>query len=312
MIMNDFVTKKVEAQGLGGYLAAARSRAHMSVEEAAKFAGVQAKFVAALEEGRVWDLPADVYVRGFLRSLCRLYRVLPADALRQYAAESELESELGAAAPAVQKRALLPRFVLTPRVLTILGLSLFGILSLAYLYFQVHSLRRAPALTLSSPQSDFETKSSHLLVAGKAEAGAEVAINGEPVATDAAGAFQENLSLAPGANRITVQAKNKFGQETVVARSVLLSGEKQIAGAESGVMLEVRVEVEGARVTVEADGREVFSGTMLPGASQVFAARERIVLGSSNAGATRISVNGRDLGILGKPGEELRNIEFGP
>lgn len=288
----------------------------MSVEEAAKFSGVQAKFVKALEEGRVWDLPADVYARGFLRSLCRLYRIEPAEVLGQYVAETDLQSELQALAgpPAVSRkqRVVLPRFVLTPRTLTILGLSLFGILSLTYLYFQVSSLRRPPSLTIVSPQSDYQTESSHLLVAGQAEPGAEVAINGQPVATDADGRFQENLSLAPGTNRITVQAKNKFGQEAVVTRSILLPAEKQIAGAESGVVLEVRVEDEGARITVEADGREVFSGTMLPGAAQVFTAQSRIVLGSSNAGATRITVNGKDLGVLGKKGESLQNIEFGP
>lgn len=310
-----FKTKKVQTQDLGEYLAACRARANFTPEEAAKFSGVAIKFVRALEEGRMQDLPASVYVRGFLRSLCRIYRIEAGTVLEQFTAESSLVDRLQIVlSPEEQQRPreqLLPRFVLTPKVLTAAGISVLGLMSLAYLYFQVSTLRRPPALTITSPVADGVVESSHVQVAGKAEAGAAIFINDQPVASDTDGRFDEALSLAPGTNQIVITAKNKFGQETVIARSLVLPLPKEIAGAATGVMVEVAIGDEDARVVVEADDAEVFSGTMLPGSRQSFSARDRIRLSTTNAGAVRVTLNGKDLGVLGKKGESLNNIEFG-
>ncbi len=74
------------------------------------------------------------------------------------------------------------------------------------------------------------------------------------------------------------------------------------------VVLEVVESRSWVRVTV--DGRVVLEGTLVAGDSRVFEGRViRVVLG--NAGAVRVRSVGRDLGVLGGPGEVVR-LEFSP
>ncbi|KKW29338.1 MAG: hypothetical protein UY73_C0022G0006, partial [Parcubacteria group bacterium GW2011_GWA2_52_8] len=41
-------------------------------------------------------------------------------------------------------------------------------------------------------------------------------------------------------------------------------------------------------------------------------AKTKIVLTTGDAGSTRATLNGQDLGVLGKEGEVIRDIEFTP
>ena len=317
-----FVTKQVRTQELAEYLAECRSHIGLSVPEASLLSGIQPKFIQAIEEGRFTDLPAKVYVKGFLKSLARVYRVSPEPLLEQYQAECTLEANVAAAETSVRPmigKAIIPRLVLSPKVLTILGISVLGVVSLGYLYFQMSSLRRPPELVIASPVADGVVGTSLLTVSGHAEPGASVFINNQPIVVDTEGNFQENLSLGVGVNQLVVRAVNKFDQETVVNRSIILQQENPAASADTGVSgalpavsLEVVMQDASAWIRLEADGVEQYSGTMLPSARRVVTAENKIVLSTGNAGATRVFLNGKDLGVLGKTGETLRDIEFAP
>ena len=73
------------------------------------------------------------------------------------------------------------------------------------------------------------------------------------------------------------------------------------------VGLNLGIEIVGQRswVRVEVDGREVFSGTLEPGTTNSWTARERILLRCGNAGAVRVTLNGQSLGLLGQAGQVL-------
>ena len=54
---------------------------------------------------------------------------------------------------------------------------------------------------------------------------------------------------------------------------------------------------------ISQDTKPAFSGMILPGATQMFTAKEAIHLKSGNAGSTRILLHGVDQGLLGDEGE---------
>lgn len=56
---------------LGQYLKAGREKAGLTLEEVAKTTRIQPKFLEALEEGRLDDLPAPAIARGFVIAYCR-------------------------------------------------------------------------------------------------------------------------------------------------------------------------------------------------------------------------------------------------
>lgn len=304
---------------MGEYLQSCRSHLGLSLQDAAKLSQVQPKFIVALEEGRFRDLPAAVYVRGFLRSLAQVYRVTAVGLLEQFAAESQISANLQASAAPEPPggRFVFRRFILSPRTAMLLGAVILAIVSLSYLYFQISSLGRAPRLQVFSPESDLVTSSGSLLVRGQTEPGASVFLNNQALVSDSgSGEFRENLSLGPGPNRLVIKAVNQFGRETVVTRSVNFQ-EKEIAGSFTSIenpgeelVLEVLIGPGSAWIYLEADGIEQASGTMLPNSRKAIAAKDKIVLTTGNAGSTRAIFKGKDLGVLGKEGEVIRDIEF--
>lgn len=311
-----FTTKPVNTQTLGEYLRECRERADLPLAEVAKTAAVQPKHITALEEGRFETLPAAVYVQGFLKSLARVYRVDAEYLLVLYQSERRVAENLRAAEKGrAPKRFHQPKFILNPRTATVGIIGLLGLLSLSYLYFQVRSLNRPPRLEVFSPSADFTTDTSLVEVSGITEAGASVYFNNEPVVAELNGEFRETVTLAPGTNRLIVRAVNKFGQESELSRNINFA-QKEIAGsatAKSGELslrLEIVIGEKPVRLELAADGAVFFSGILSPGASKIVEARERAVLSSDNGGMTRVILNGKDLGVLGKDGEEIRDIEF--
>ena len=71
---------------LGALLRQAREAMGSSLEDLARATRVTPRYIVALEEGRLQDLPAPVFVRGFLRSYCSAVGAPPEHALALYEA----------------------------------------------------------------------------------------------------------------------------------------------------------------------------------------------------------------------------------
>jgi len=71
---------------LAGWLRTARSRRKMSVEDVAKVTKIQLRILESLEAGRSDGLPADVFVRGFVRSFARCVGLDEIEAIERYGA----------------------------------------------------------------------------------------------------------------------------------------------------------------------------------------------------------------------------------
>jgi cytoskeletal protein RodZ len=83
--------------------------------------------------------------------------------------------------------------------------------------------------------------------------------------------------------------------------------------AATGVTVKVRAESGRSswiQVT-DASGRTLYDGTLTGGGSRTFADRTKLKLTIGNAGAVRLTVNGRDTGPAGPDGQVLRLV-YGP
>ena len=61
-------------------------------------------------------------------------------------------------------------------------------------------------------------------------------------------------------------------------------------------------------IEIRADGERVFGGTISAGVSRKFEARKTFSITLGNAGGVRVSIDGRPLAPLGRPGEVVRNV----
>ena len=80
---------------IGEALRGAREGLGLTIEQAAVDTRISARFLEALEMGRFEDLPAEVYVRGFIRSYATYLRLDPAPLLETFAGAAEPPPPIG-------------------------------------------------------------------------------------------------------------------------------------------------------------------------------------------------------------------------
>lgn len=328
---NGFTKRKVGTLTLGERLKKLRSDKRIALNEVSRVTRIRIEYLQSLEDGKYDDLPADVYVRGFLKSYADFLGVDDQVLVRLFEKEKGIKRNLEKGRnPEKKEKRIKPinisAFVFTPKKLAVSVAVLLVLGAFFYLYREAGSLSDTPRLIILSPGADSQTDSNSVLLSGKTDKDAQVFINDQSVLVDDDGMFNENISLQSGINTIKVRAVNRFQKEadqnlTVQAsyqeeaqpddgapENSLPSGSATEDTAE--VQLELTVDPGPVWVSVEADGNLVFSGTVLAGAVQKFDAHDKIVIGSGQADATFIKLNGQDLGPLGPEKGAIKNVVF--
>ncbi len=69
---------------------------------------------------------------------------------------------------------------------------------------------------------------------------------------------------------------------------------------------------EATTLLIKVDGKALSekASLMLPGATQSLTAKESIEITASNAGSVKVELNGKNLGLLGKDGQEVKDRKF--
>lgn len=311
---------------LGEKLSNLRSEKRMSLGEVSRATKIQIKYLEYLEKGEYGKLPADVYVKGFLRGYAQFLGVDNSILMRLYEKEKGIKNNLEKADPNKQEKKEqinISPFLITPKVVIFLatGLLFFG--GIFYLYMQINSFANTPKLVIINPAQNSVREDSSVVIEGVTDKDARVFINNQPVLVSDEGRFSENLALQFGTNTISVKAVNRFEKaknEDIIVQSNYKQADasesenekqkEEVLVEQNKMPIEVRVDPGPVWVSIEVDGNLVFSGTMLAGATQSFLATDKVIISSGKANATFIKFRGKDIGALGAGAESVRGVVF--
>ncbi|MFA6160021.1 MAG: RodZ domain-containing protein [Parcubacteria group bacterium] len=323
---NGFTKKSVGTLTLGEKLKKLRSDKRTSIAEASRFTKIQPAYLEYLEEG-VWDkLPADVYVKGFLRSYADFLGVDEKILIRIYEREKEVRANLKKNRKEdlqKEKPINISPFIFTPKKILISAITVLVFAGLFLLYNEINSFANAPSLVILNPQDKSQMDGNSVYIEGVTDKEALLYINNQPILVGDDGRFKENLTLQSGLNTIDVKSINKFKKETTQSLSIRSNYKEQeesnVSPAEENIApnlpekkikIEVRVDPGPVWVNVEADGEIVFDGTMLSGAVQNFSANDKIVINSGKGKATFVKFNDQDLGALSSDSGAVKGVTF--
>lgn len=222
MVQSGFTRKKVESLTLGEKLRKLRNDFRMSLQDVSKATRIQVKYLESLETGAYDKLPADVYVRGFLRSYARYLNVDEQALVKLYERERNIQENLGRDShpQSVQSSFAPLSFVITSRSLVVgmIFLLVFG--AFFYLYQEFKSFAAEPKLVIVEPQNGAVVEGQEVVVRGKTDKGARVTLNDQSVFVDNDGAFSDTLPIRSGMNTIMVRTVNRFDKEKVTTLTV--------------------------------------------------------------------------------------------
>ncbi len=304
-----FEQKKIQSETLGEYLQEVRRGLALSAEDVAEQVKIKVSYFNALEKGDFKQLPPDVYVLGFLKNLAEFYAVDCSLLLAQYKKEKTIQNQISQCAASERgwaKRSL-RSVVVTPKLASIVAGLVFIAVTLGYIIWQVGSINRVPTLEIFEPQDQQVISNSYVTVRGKTDPGMDVAVNGQDVFVDNNGGFSVQLGMEAGPQEIAVVVSNKFGK--TAEKNLNLIGQPQITDTAGQVQLTLRFSGDGT-LTYAIDDSAGQSLNFHNGDTKVLQGQDRIVISTTNAGATSVTFNGQELGALGREGEHLSNIPF--
>ncbi len=341
-ISGGFTTHRLKtAETLGERLRTAREEANLTLKEVSQSIRVREIYLKLLEEGKYNELPPDVYIKGFLKSYCNYIGIDYNLTLGIYRRERGIQENID---KSKQKKPLTPMgssfpVVITPRLIKIGGAIIVLLALVLYIWFQLSGLSRPPSLTILDPADDRTVNDDVIVLVGETDPETEITINDQPIQVDNSGQFKETIILQEGLNVLKIIANNRFGKVSEIKRNVMveLSGdlerqkeseklalggkkEKKEGGAEDeknkkkkdDLNLVITVQEKTSWIQVKSDDRLIYSGMMLPDASQTFKAKDKFNVSSGNPDKTKIILNGKDLGILGSGEEMVRDKEIKP
>jgi len=307
-------TKKTlpQKEGLGEKLAKKRISLGLDPKDIEKAIRIRATHIEAIENGRYSNLPPDVYVRGFVRNYANYLKLDSVKVMALYERERGLIENVRkakAGAPVV-KPLEAPHLVITPKTVTLWGIIMGALAIFFYIGWQVVILTAPPRLTVVNPKDNVNIEGNSVSVEGKTDSGATLLINDVEVGIDENGTFKENISLGSGVNTIKVRSQNRMGKFVEVKRTVVAKyGSDVAASAVVAAGIEVRILVgpRSSSVQVEVDSKKVTEKpvVMLAGVTQTYKGTGTIKITTTDGGSVTATVNGQDIGKLGKDNEAV-------
>lgn len=199
-------------------LSTARTEARQTLAFYARRLSIPERYLRALEQEDVTDLPGLVYEKHFVARYAEALKLDSEMLVARWVALRETEAKsLTRFVPRVQRWNLWVSPQLGRRlVMAAIFLAVTGFVS-----SRAVVLLEAPALELRTPYDEQVVATSRVLVEGRAAAGATVTVNDAQVTTTD-GAFSVPMTLDRGINTIRVVAERRFGRQAIVERRVFV------------------------------------------------------------------------------------------
>ena len=249
----------------------------ISLEEISRATKISIRLLTALEQSDLTKLPAPTFTRGFIRAYAKHLGIDPEEKVNAYLADLA-----GGSPDAPSQKSAHPRsrFWRGRRATagTIVGVVVAVLLVLGL---------------IANPQRNTSRK----LVPRVAAPAAPVAFKNVGVSTEPTPAIQPEPQ--PPSVAETVAKAEPAGPP---------AEEPAAADARVGRVSLVLEFDDDSWTKLEADGRTVYSGVLKRGERKAFEAREGFRLTLGNAGAVRVTLDGREMARLGHPGEVVRDL----
>jgi cytoskeletal protein RodZ len=303
-----FEKKKIKIETLGEYLLEVRESLKLSLREVSKKTQIKFQYLQGFETGDFGVLPPKVYALGFLRKLGVLYKIDSEILIGQFEKELKIMEKIKAEK---EKRDFLKnkigKVAITPKLLSLVLGFVFFIISVVYIIWQVVAINQTPSLEVFEPKDQQAIADSSVVVSGKTAPNMKVSVNSENVYVDKDGNFKTTVGISSGPKELVITSKNKFDKS--VTKILTIIGQQQAQNIQGKLEMSLNFTAQAELTLTIDDGRpEILQ--FKAGDSKVIEAQSKVLLSTTNAGATRVILNGKNLGSLGRAGENLQNIPF--
>ncbi len=207
---------------VGQILKETREAKLYTLEQVEKATKIRKELLEALENDDYDKLPPPTFVQGFIKNYARFLNIDSHKLLAVFRREFSDKKYPSYVMDAFSQPLKNPRFQLTPAKILGAIIMVAIVAFFVYLWLQYRQFTGAPQLAISTPTDQLTTDNPSLEVQGKTDPEMKVSVNNQQIPVADSGEFKEQIQLSSQVNKISIEAVNKFGQKTIVERTVYL------------------------------------------------------------------------------------------
>jgi len=199
---------------------------NLELETVAKKLNIKYEYLEALEQGEYSKLPAGVYGKSFLKEYAFFLGLNANKLAKDFEIEEDDRKEEKNNNIFCQQIIKKYNFLVIPKIIRSFLVISVASVCLFYLGFCLKKIIAPPLVEITGPADNLSTTSNFIVVSGKTEREAEVAINGEPISLnqqDDESVFTKKVNLKSGLNIIVITARKKYGREITIKRQILVN-----------------------------------------------------------------------------------------
>lgn len=216
------------SETLGQKLKALRRSANYTLNEMVERTKIQKSFLQALEDSDYSKLPDPVYARNFLKIYVRALGANETYFLDQFETECGT-CDFMSEARLPRRRARPLQFLVASRFVRIFSVAAIALVMCGYMGYQIRAILLPPELSVLSPSDGIMTAEAMIAVAGNAEPGTQVTVNGQSVLLDQSGQFSADVALERGVNVIVIESTRRYSKPAVEYRRVVLEQDRNLS-----------------------------------------------------------------------------------
>ena len=207
-------------RSLGEKLKEAREKQHLSLDRISKKVGIKKRYILALEENTLNQLPGGLYAKKFIKKYSKFLN-LDQKEVDKYIKEN-FNTNNSHTEYFSHKKLSKKKFLVFPRIVRYILIVSVMIICLLYLAFYFNKLISPPKLEINNPKTNISTNKNPITIKGETEKETEVYINGSTVLIDKDGYFEKDITLKKGINKIIIEAKQRYSRTNVKTRQIKL------------------------------------------------------------------------------------------
>ena len=249
---------------IGDLLRAERERQNLSIKDIERGTSIRSLYIEAIEKGEYKTLPGEVYTKGFIRNYANFLKLDADAAVKQFNEERHPDH------PVTESGAQQPL-----------------------------QAEPAPGKIPTSPVPELHHENDFVQRVESSHHRQTLIMGVVAVLVVLAGAY-----FLLGGDDEPQPAKTQPSVTQQASKTSANQQAQQPSEEEKATEVKVAVKFTGrCWVSVKADGKTLFEGTVEKGETKEWTADQRLDLTAGNAGAVTLSYNGEDQGVLGKEGE---------
>jgi len=209
-------------ENVGQQLMKARLAKNSSLLDVAGAIRINIKYLQALENGNLENIPAGIYAQNYLHSYAE-YLGLNAKILIAQHQEENKEWAKGTARKLFVEKTTKARYFLSlPKLFKTVAIITVICTCVIYIGLYINDIIAPPELQIYFPLSDVTIHENKLNIRGKAETNSDIIINGNEILIGPKGEISYDLTLKEGINTIVIQAQKKYSKKNIIIRNVLV------------------------------------------------------------------------------------------